>query len=112
MLDSSRKTIMKVVKLLLALTASLTLSACVKGPSDPLLESPIGHRLACESTKPMLAHDQLSRLPLQCQTMNLSTTLHELRQAGWRLENVSIGEDQLIENNRAVALSLTLRKIY
>ena len=94
------------------LIGTLSLSGCVNQNADPLLESPVGQRLACESMQPMLAQDQLSRLPLQCEAFKLSTTLEELRQAGWRLENVDIGENERTQNTNAVALTLTVRKIF
>jgi hypothetical protein len=51
-------------------------------------------------------------IPFNCQTLQVSASLNELRDAGWRLESIDIGNDILVENVHSNEVSITVRKVY
>ena len=54
----------------------------------------------------------MSSVPFNCPDLDVSTTLNELRDAGWRLENVRLGEDVRVNGQMASEVDITVRKIY
>ena len=102
------------MKRLAWLLIPLMISGCAEKtkPADPLLDSPLGQRITCQAIRPLQAKDSLSTIPFNCQTLQVSASLNELRDAGWRLENIDIGNDILVENVHSNEISITVRKVY
>ena len=98
-------------KLCLLLTV-LMITACTNGFRDPLLDTPLGDRTVCTSVKPLEGNDQLSTVPFNCPDLDVSATLNELRDAGWRLEKVNIGSEVYLNDKLASDVEITVRKIY
>ncbi len=92
--------------------AAALLTGCMNGPSDPLYDAALGERTVCQAVKPVEGNDLLSAVPFNCPDLNVSTTLNELRDAGWRLENVRLGEDVKVNGRMASEVEITVRKIY
>ena len=86
-------------KTLFIIALSLALTGCTNGPSDPLLDAPLGNRTVCTAVNPV-------------QGSEISATLNELRDAGWRLESVHMGEEVRINDMFASEVSITVRKAY
>ena len=95
---------------ILVLTAMAT--GCSNGPSDPLFDAPLGERTICTAVNPVQGNDSLSLVPFNCPDLEISTTLNELRDAGWRLESVQMGEDVKVNETIASEVSITVRKAY
>lgn len=96
---------------LLGLSAAL-FTGCTSGPSDPLFDAPLGERTVCTAVNPVQGNDTLSVVPFNCPDLDISTTLNELRDAGWRLETVNMGEDVEVNGTLASEVSITVRKAY
>ena len=99
-------------KLLLIVPIILALSGCTNGPSDPLFDAPLGERAVCTAVNPVEGRDVLSVVPFNCPDLEVSATLNELRDAGWRLESVHMGEDIRVNDTFASDVSITVRKAY
>lgn len=99
-------------KLLLIVSSLLALSGCTNGPSDPLFDAPLGERAVCTAVNPVEGSDVLSVVPFNCPDLEVSATLNELRDAGWRLESVHMGEDIRVNDTFASDVSITVRKAY
>jgi hypothetical protein len=100
------------MKRLAWLLVPLMIAGCAEKPADPLFDSPLGHRITCQAVRPLQAKDALSMVPFNCQTLQVSASLNELRDAGWRLESIDIGNDILVENVHSNEVSITVRKVY
>lgn len=100
------------MKRLTWLLIPLMLAGCAQEPADPLLDSPLGHRIVCEAVRPVQAKDTLSQIPFNCGEIQISASLNELRDAGWRLESVDIGNEILVENVLSTEVTITVRKVY
>ena len=96
---------------LLGLSAAV-FTGCTSGPSDPLFDAPLGERTVCTAVNPVQGNDTLSVVPFNCPDLDISTTLNELRDAGWRLETVNMGEDVEVNGTLASEVSITVRKAY
>ena len=94
------------------LAAASLLTGCTNGPSDPLFDAPLGERTICSAVNPVQGSDVLSVVPFNCPDLEISTTLNELRDAGWRLETVHMGEDVEVNGTLASEVSITVRKAY
>ena len=103
-------------KTLSIIALSLALTGCTNGPSDPLLDAPLGNRTVCTVVNPVQGSDVLSVVPFNCPDLEISATLNELRDAGWRLESVhmgeEVGEEVRINDMFASEVSITVRKAY
>ena len=99
-------------KTLFIIALSLVLAGCTNGPSDPLLDAPLGNRTVCTAVNPVQGRDVLSVVPFNCPDLEISATLNELRDAGWRLESVHMGEEVRINDMFASEVSITVRKAY
>lgn len=99
-------------KTLSIIALSLALTGCTNGPSDPLLDAPLGNRTVCTAVNPVQGGDVLSVVPFNCPDLEISATLNELRDAGWRLESVHMGEEVRINDMFASEVSITVRKAY
>lgn len=99
-------------KTLSIIALSLALTGCTNGPSDPLWDAPLGNRTVCTAVNPVQSSDVLSVVPFNCPDLEISATLNELRDAGWRLESVHMGEEVRINDMFASEVSITVRKAY
>lgn len=99
-------------KILFAAAFSLVLAGCTNSPSDPLFDAPLGDRTVCTAVNPVQGNEVLSVVPFNCPDLEISTTLNELRDAGWRLESVQMGEDVRVNDMFASEVSITVRKAY
>ena len=66
-------------KTLSIIALSLALTGCTNGPSDPLLDAPLGNRTVCTAVNPVQGSDVLSVVPFNCPDLEISATLNELR---------------------------------
>lgn len=99
-------------KVIFILTLTQALAGCSNSPSDPLFDAPLGQRTTCAAVNPVKGSDTLSVVPFNCPDLEISTTLNELRDAGWRLESVNMGEDVRVNDTLASDVSITVRKAY
>lgn len=110
--ENKTDTIRLMRKTLFIIPMALFLSACTNGPSDPLFDAPLGQRTVCTAVNPIGGNDVLSVVPFNCPDIEISTTLNELRDAGWRLESVHMGEEIRLNDTFSSDVSITVRKAY
>lgn len=114
--------------LLLATAATLLLTACstthytgdnISGPTpthqrdasdpthDPLIDAPARALMTCTSEAPVTVLQRVNEIPFACHDLGVSATLNELRDAGWRILRLDIGED--IESDSHVGFPVTVQ---
>ena len=108
---------------------SALLSACsstyytgetVSGPArseksdsrDPLLDAPNRSLMTCTSESPITVLRRVNEIPFACAELGISATLNELRDAGWRIIKLDIGEDIESENNVGFPVTIQVRKLF
>lgn len=60
---------------------------------DPLLDAPHHSETTCTTDRPVTVLSRMSETPLVCDDLGVTTTLSEMRDAGWRVVTLSIGAD-------------------
>ena len=79
---------------------------------DPLIDARYRSVITCESEQPMEAGDKLGEVRLVCKGINVSATITEFRDAGWRIEDLKMSEIKTPEGAIVIPLRLTLRKLF
>lgn len=77
-----------------------------------LYEAPNRARLSCTSAAPLSVNNAFEAIPFTCPEMNLTATVVEMYDAGWRIESVSVGRDTRENGVTEMPLSITLRKLF
>ncbi len=77
-----------------------------------LYEAPNRMRLSCTSSTPLSVNSPFESLPLTCPEINLTATVVEMYDAGWRIESVNVGRDTLENGVTEIPFSITLRKLF
>ena len=107
------------VKRILLLTAALAaaiLAGCTSAPShrspfeakadrdglDPLIDAPLRTQAVCKGTGLFSAGMKL----------DVVATMNELRDAGWRVETIRIGHQEVDSEESGSQLTVTMRKVY
>ena len=108
---------------------SALLSACsstyytgetVSGPArseksdsrDPLLDAPNRSLMTCTSESPITVLRRVNEIPFACAELGISATINELRDAGWRIIKLDIGEDIESENHVGFPVTIQVRKLF
>ena len=113
----------KVNALLLALAGAALLSGCAApvgtggGHStavsrDPLLDAPYHSEATCVTERPVTVLSRMKETPLACADLGVSATLDELRDAGWRVVSLDIGEDSESEQHVGFPVTVMIRKLF
>lgn len=112
---------------LAALAAAALLSACsTTGPAggageggeasggvhDPLIDAPHRALMTCTSEEPVTVAKRVSEIPFACPDINVSATLSELRDAGWRILSMDIGEDTEKDSHVGFPVTIQIRKLF
>ena len=115
---------------LMAVSAALLLSACAvqqgghpalgetdssssSGPiRDPLIDAPNRALMTCTSEQTVTILTRLGEIPFACPDHGVSATLNDLRDAGWRLLKLDIGEDTESENHVGFPVTIQVRKLF
>lgn len=119
--------------LLVAAAAALLLSACstahytgdtISGPAaehrqdgtrgthDPLLDAPARALMTCTSEAPVTVLQRVNEIPFACHDLGVSATLNELRDAGWRILRLDIGEDIESDSHVGFPVTVQVRKLF
>lgn len=79
---------------------------------DPLLDAPYRAMMTCTSETPVTVLQRVKETTFACADAGVSATIDEIRDAGWRILSLDIGED--VENSEHVGFPVTIvvRKIY
>lgn len=119
--------------LLAATTVTLLLSACstayytgdtISGPTqrmkrdaggnlhDPLIDAPNRSLMTCSSEVPVTVLQRVSEVPFACPDLGVSATLDELRDTGWRILRLDIGEDLESDSHVGFPVTVQVRKLF
>ena len=119
--------------LVLASVAALSLTACttthytgdnISGPTpsqqrdasdpthDPLNDAPARALMTCTSEAPVTVLQRVNEIPFACHDLGVSATLNELRDAGWRILRLDIGEDIESDSHVGFPVTVQVRKLF
>ncbi len=115
--------------LLLSLSASALIAGCASAPEEKpaeadaatsasktelsrLYEAPNRARISCSSSTPLSVNSPFESIPFTCPELNLTATVVEMYDAGWRIESVSVGRDTRESGVTEMPISITLRKLF
>ncbi len=79
---------------------------------DPLLDAPLNMQTECRSKGLFSAGEKLGGFSFECSELDVTATLNELRDAGWRLEKMHIGKHQVNRNASGTPLLINIKKVY
>lgn len=111
---------------LAAASAALLLTACalpqggttVESTSgsatlrDPLIDAPNRALMTCTSEQTVTVLNRINEIPFACPDLGVSATLNDLRDAGWRLLKLDIGEDTESDNHVGFPVTIQVRKLF
>ncbi len=81
-------------------------------PHDPLLDAPHRTLITCISEQPVTVLKRFKEVRFACKSLGVSATIDEMRDAGWRLLNLDIGEETESNNHVGFPVTVTLRKLF
>lgn len=116
----------KRILLLTAALASAILAGCTSAPShrspfeakadrdglDPLIDAPLRTQAVCKGTGLFSAGMKLGGFSFECPDLDVVATMNELRDAGWRVETIRIGHQEVDSEESGSQLTVTMRKVY
>ena len=79
---------------------------------DPLLDAPHHSETTCTTDRPVTVLSRMSETPLVCDDLGVTTTLSEMRDAGWRVITLSIGADTESEKHVGFPVTVIVRKLF
>ena len=79
---------------------------------DPLLDAPHHSETTCTTDRPVTVLSRMSETPLVCDDLGVTTTLSEMRDAGWRVVTLSIGADTESEKHVGFPVTVIVRKLF
>ncbi len=79
---------------------------------DPLIDAPLRMQTVCKGTTLFAPGASLAGFSFECSDLDVVATLNELRDAGWRVEKMSIGDTVISDDVSGAPLTCTLRKVY
>lgn len=82
------------------------------GKSDPLIDAPHRATVTCQSETPVTVLQRFKEVRLACKNLGVSATIDEMRDAGWRLVNLDIGQEQETNNHVGFLVTVTMRKLF
>ena len=66
----------------------------------------------CTTDRPVTVLSRMSETPLVCDDLGVTTTLSEMRDAGWRVVTLSIGADTESEKHVGFPVTVIVRKLF
>lgn len=113
---------------LLAASAALLLTACAVSPDgrsahsngsqasgtlrDPLIDAPNRALMTCTSEETITVLNRINEVSFACPDLGVSATLNDLRDAGWRLLKLDIGEDTESDSHVGFPVTIQVRKLF
>ena len=79
---------------------------------DPLLDAPNRSLMTCTSEAPVTVLQRVGEVPFACPDLGVSATLDELRDAGWRILRLDIGEDLESDSHVGFPVTVQVRKLF
>ncbi len=79
---------------------------------DPLIDAPNRALMTCTSEQTVTILNRIGEISFACPDLGVSATLNDLRDAGWRLLKLDIGEDTESENHVGFPVTIQVRKLF
>lgn len=79
---------------------------------DPLIDAPYHSEVSCTSERPVTVLSRLKETPLACPDLGVSAMIDDLRDAGWRVVSLDIGDDEESESHVGFTVTVLIRKVY
>ena len=79
---------------------------------DPLLDAPLRTQTICTGKGLFSAGTKLGGFSFECPDLDVTATMNELRDAGWRVEKMHIGRQTIESEESGTPLTATMRKVY
>ena len=83
-----------------------------RGGHDPLIDAPYRAETSCASEKPVTVLQRIKEVPFACADLGVSATIDEIRDAGWRIVSLDIGEDSESDNHVGFPVTIVVRKLF
>ncbi len=98
-------------------TASKTGSGSILGgnanPSgDPLLDAPNRAVMTCSSVDRITVLNRFNDMMFSCPDLGVTVKVDELRDAGWRVLGIEIGEEQDTDSHVGFPVNVKVRKLF
>ena len=113
---------------LAALAAALLLAGCAvqtpQGSSessssagsgssrDPLIDAPHRATMRCVSQEPVTVLRRVKEVSFACPDIDVSATIDEIRDAGWRVVSLDVGDEEERDNHVGFPVTITVRKLF
>lgn len=79
---------------------------------DPLLEARDREQVTCESITPLSAQTPLNGIVFSCERLGVKATIPQIRDAGWRMELMEVGQQTQQDGVITMPLRITIRKLF
>lgn len=79
---------------------------------DPLLDAPYHAEMTCTTEAPVTVLRRMKEVPFACRDVGVSATVDELRDAGWRVVSLDIGEDIESDSHVGFPVTILIRKLF
>ncbi len=83
-----------------------------KQSRDPLLDAPYHAEMTCTTEEPVTVLRRVKEVSFACRDVGVSATIDELRDAGWRIVSLNIGEDVESDNHVGFPVTIQIRKLF
>lgn len=83
-----------------------------RASSDPLLDAPNRALMTCTSEQPITVLQRFKEIPFACADLGVSATVDEMRDAGWRVVSLDIGEDIEADSHVGFPITIKVRKLF
>ncbi len=79
---------------------------------EPLLNAKMQTQTRCSGQRLFSAGETLADFPFECSKLGVTATLNELRDAGWRVESIHVGNQQVKTSASGAPVDITISKVY
>lgn len=79
---------------------------------DPLIDAPHRAMMTCRSEEPVTVLRRVKEVSFACPDLDVSATIDEIRDAGWRVVSLDIGAEEERDNHVGFPVTITVRKLF
>lgn len=79
---------------------------------DPLIDAPHRATMRCVSEEPVTVLRRVKEVAFACPDLDVSATIDEIRDAGWRVVNLDVGAEEERDNHVGFPVTITVRKLF
>lgn len=79
---------------------------------DPLIDAPHRATMRCVSQEPVTVLRRVKEVSFACPDLDVSATIDEIRDAGWRVVSLDVGDEEERDNHVGFPVTITVRKLF